>query len=443
MGRTSAPSVRGLPEELARAAREIAERLGAAGHRAWIVGGAPRNLALGAPVVDLDMTSSAHPDEVEELFARTIAVGRAFGTLIVLVHDEQVQLTTFRSEDGYTDRRHPDRVEYGSTLEEDARRRDFTCNAIYLDPLTDEIEDPEGGLEDLRQGRLRCVGDPRDRFREDGLRLVRMARFAAAYDLEVEPSVLAAARERVGSLAGVSAERVHHELELLFERPGTARALELLAAQELLGPMLFGVDAEGASASGAWAERPATARNLASLGAVGEAPGFALGMALLLAPEHHDDGARAEDRPGRRALERLRPSRAQQDAVLGIWSGLAELESLLADEASGERSRARRILLVRGRYWPSVARAARAQRAAAGRDAGPVEELERFAMGLDRAALFPAALLSSDDLAACGIERGPLWGEILREVERLQLDQRLAGRDDALAWLARRAQQVG
>jgi tRNA nucleotidyltransferase/poly(A) polymerase len=197
----------------------VAERLAGAGHRVWLVGGAVRDLALGRQPKDLDLASAAVPEEVERLFDRTVSVGREFGTVLVLAGGRELQHTTFRSESGYADRRHPDRVAYGSSLEGDARRRDFTCNALYLDPLADEFRDPEGGLEDLRAGRLCAVGDAAERFREDGLRLIRMARFAARLDLEPAPELVAAARAEAGALEGVSPERTLGELERIFSGP--------------------------------------------------------------------------------------------------------------------------------------------------------------------------------------------------------------------------------
>src|SRR5262245_13356451 len=169
------PTVAHLPGELARAARAIAVVLARAGRRGWLVGGAVRGLALGVEPRDADLATAATPDEIERLFPRTYAVGKAFGTVVVHSGAADVQVTTFRTESAYKDARRPDEVRFGTSLEEDAARRDFTCNALYLDPLSDEFRDPTGGLDDLELRRLRCVGDPARRFAEDGLRLLRLA----------------------------------------------------------------------------------------------------------------------------------------------------------------------------------------------------------------------------------------------------------------------------
>src|SRR5262249_31126723 len=153
----------------------------------------------------------------ERLFATTHAVGRAFGTVVVRSGELDLQVTTFRSETGYDDARRPSEVRFGTSLEEDAARRDFTCNALYLDPLTDELRDPTGGLADLAAGRLRCVGEPAARFAEDGLRLLRLARFAAQLGLTVEVGTAAGAAASLEALRGVSPERELNELTRMAE----------------------------------------------------------------------------------------------------------------------------------------------------------------------------------------------------------------------------------
>src|SRR5437867_2007197 len=188
------PTMEHLPLELARAARTVAGVLGTAGHRTWLVGGAVRDLALGIEPKDADLASAARPEEIEALFPSTHAVGRAFGTVVVRCGTADLQVTTFRAEAGYDDARRPSHVRFGTTLVEDAARRDFTCNALYLDPLNDEFIDPTGGLADLAARRLRCVGDPVQRFAEDGLRLLRLARLAAEHGLAIDQATHAGAR---------------------------------------------------------------------------------------------------------------------------------------------------------------------------------------------------------------------------------------------------------
>jgi tRNA nucleotidyltransferase/poly(A) polymerase len=401
------PRLEDLAPSSKRVAVAIAERLREVGQRAWIVGGAVRDLARGAHPVDIDMASAARPEEVEALFEHTVAVGKAFGTIVIHVAGGEVQLTTFRSERGYEDARRPDQVDFGATPEEDAQRRDFTCNALYLDPLSGEVLDPTGGLADLERGLLRCVGDPNARFEEDGLRLLRLARFAAANDLAVEPATLEAARTHAGALRGVSGERILEELRRLVEGPATARALRLLDELDVLRRALPGYE-----------DGP----RLAALERLPDRAGLPVVLATLLDPGDgdtaHVDG-----------LHPLHPSRALQVRLQQI----AQLRGRHEAAASSE-SRADRIRHVRSAAFADAAVVEHAL--SEGGRSDSVALLEEFAEGLSASDLSPEPLLTSGDLSDAGIPRGPRWGELLTVAETLQLDGALASREAALEWLA-------
>ncbi len=147
------------------------------GFEAYLVGGAPRDLLLSKRPQDWDVTTNASPDRVRGSFERTLSLGEKFGTIQVLINDYQVEVTTFRREGEYSDGRRPDRVEFTSSLSEDLSRRDFTINAIALDPLKKKLVDPFGGVRDLKRRLVRAVGDPEVRFQEDALRMLRFFRF--------------------------------------------------------------------------------------------------------------------------------------------------------------------------------------------------------------------------------------------------------------------------
>lgn len=446
------PAMQDLSAPLAHAARVFAERLARAGERAWIVGGAPRDLALGRPIHDLDMASAATPEAVEALGLRTFAAGRAFGTVGVLAGEVTIQHTTFRSEQGYTDARRPDVVQFGATLAEDASRRDFTCNALYLDPLTDEFVDPEGGLADLARGVLRCVGDARARFEEDGLRLVRLARFAAALELAPDPDVLAAARSARDALRGVSPERVLAELETLFARPRSARALALLAECDLLTRALPGVGEPwlGASSAEWWTPRARVhaelERALAAVagefaGAAGRPPGLALGLAALFGPAPGASAATRDVFPRARALDvvdALRVSRATRPSVSALWTLALALAPLDAPPAS----RAQRVRWLRDAEFTHAAALALAWRTAAELGPGATLALARERDALGAEGLTPAPFVGARELADSGVPRGPWWGKLLDEAETLQLDGAWPDADAARAWLARRAAEL-
>jgi len=421
--------MRDLPREWTAAARAIAERLAAAGHRAWIVGGAARDLALELVPEDVDMASPAPPAEVERLFERTYTVGRAFGTVVVHSAGRDVQLTTFRSESGYSDRRRPDSVRFGTDVAEDASRRDFTCNALYLDPLTDELQDPVQGLADLERRLLRAVGDPAQRFREDGLRLVRLARFCGAFGLEVDSAALAAARAERAALAGVSPERVAEELRRIFVRKGANRALRLLEELGLLDELFPGLPRSEAPLSRHWR----------ALEALAPVPGFEEGLSVLFDPKpggRHDE---AVSQPLSEALlDGLRPSREVRRTVIELWRLQADARNVLVLDAP---ARSTRIRLARHPLWSRVERLLRAWLAADGEPTAGLDELRRFAAHLTPTELQPPPLILSQDLMEAGIARGPRWHQLLAAAEELQLDGELATREEALAWLARQAAQ--
>jgi tRNA nucleotidyltransferase (CCA-adding enzyme) len=211
-----------IPDEVL----EIAGTLEQAGHEAWCVGGALRDVLLGQAHSDFDIATSATPAEVQALFRRTAAVGVKYGTIGVLDRRRVLhEVTTFRR-DVVTDGRHAV-VEYGVSLEEDLARRDFTINAIAYHPIRLEWRDPFSGLDDLRNGVVRAVGDPSERFREDYLRILRGIRFAARFNFAIEPATWAAACASAAGLANLSAERVREEW---FKGLRTARSVAALVS---------------------------------------------------------------------------------------------------------------------------------------------------------------------------------------------------------------------
>jgi putative nucleotidyltransferase with HDIG domain len=236
------------PGELARPAipDEVIDVLAAiatAGHEVALVGGSVRDALLGLPhTAEWDAATSAQPEEVVALYPSATWLNR-FGT-VTIGRDPAVEVTSYRSEGGYTDRRRPDDVRFGVTLEDDLSRRDFTVNAIAWLPIdlaarSGRLVDPFGGRADLERRLLRTVGEPRERFAEDALRLIRAALFAGRFEMTVDPPTEAAIVELAGTVASVSAERVRDELtRILFRDPHPSRALLLLERFGLLAVVL-------------------------------------------------------------------------------------------------------------------------------------------------------------------------------------------------------------
>lgn len=216
------------------AADWVIARLQKNGSIAYRVGGAVRDRLLGAFVQDVDVATDAQPGRVEALFRETYAVGADFGVIVVHTpHGVDVETATFRSESGYSDCRRPDAVSF-SDPETDVKRRDFTVNALFYDPIRETIIDYAGGLEDLRYGVLRAVGDPERRFREDCLRMLRAVRFAVRLDFSVEEKTRAAIPVLAPLLKSLSAERVFSELTKMLTGWHPERAFAMLMELGLL-----------------------------------------------------------------------------------------------------------------------------------------------------------------------------------------------------------------
>jgi poly(A) polymerase len=223
----------------------VARTLRGRGHEAYFVGGCVRDRLLGRAPKDWDLVTSATPDAIEALFPKTLAIGKAFGIVTVVGENgETVEVATYRADSPETaDSRHPASIAF-ATRGEDAKRRDFTVNALYMDPESGEILDTVGGKEDLEKKLVRAIGDPAARFREDALRILRAVRFSSVLGFAIEPATLAAAKDLCGLIERISRERVLEELtRALVESPKASDVLDALDATGLLGILLPEVSA--------------------------------------------------------------------------------------------------------------------------------------------------------------------------------------------------------
>ena len=221
-----------FPEE----AHQILGKLGDAGFEAFVVGGCLRDAMLGRPPKDWDVTTSASPEEIQKLFPDSFYENQ-FGTVGVKTGSKDpgvavIEVTTFRSDLGYSDKRHPDRIEFAKNIEEDLARRDFTINAMAHDGT--RLVDPFAGAKDLEDKVIRAVGEPNKRFSEDALRLMRAVRFATDLGFDIEESTQAAVREHAGLLEMIAKERIADELKKIIMTDHADRGIELLRKQELL-----------------------------------------------------------------------------------------------------------------------------------------------------------------------------------------------------------------
>ncbi len=431
-------------------ATSIVRRLREAGHTAYFAGGCVRDMVRGVEPRDFDIATSATPDDVQRLFAKTVPVGAQFGVVLVLEDGHQFEVATFRSDEVYLDGRRPTGVKFSSP-EQDAQRRDFTVNGLFYDPLTGDIIDFVGGRADIERKIVRCIGDAQQRFTEDKLRLLRCVRFASNLGYDIEPATFAAARELAGQINVVSAERIRDELIKILTRPNAGRGLELLDATGLLPEIL----PEIAAMKGV--EQPAefhpegdvfTHTGL-MLDALPANPSPVLALAVLL----HDVGKpptfeRAPDRirfndhdrigaeMTAQILERLRfPNDTIAKVVLCVAEHMrfqfvkemrpAKLKRILARET-----------------FPDELELHCIDCASSHRNLENYEFLKTKAAELPPEVLKPAPLLTGHDLLALGLTPGPLVGQILREAEEAQLEERLRSREEALAFARQRVGEL-
>ena len=406
-------------------AADVVFRLQKAGFTAFWAGGCVRDDLLGRTPADYDVATSARPEEVRAVFGRgrTLAIGAAFGVITVLGPRDagQVEVATFRTDEAYTDGRHPAGVVF-STPEFDAQRRDFTINGLFLDPVTGDVHDYVGGRADLAAGIVRAIGVPAMRFGEDHLRMLRAVRFAAAFGFALDGETRVAIETMRHLVTTVSAERIAAELRAMVSRPGRQRALELLAETGLAAEIL----PEVAPAAGHGGE--AAARWISAAAIVDALDEPELGTALAAMFEHagHD--------PLRRAAARLRLS--NREAKLAAW--LLDALAALGDGDSSES--------LASRPWSQVqpwlahddafllADLMRA-RAAGGRGKSDAAAWVTAQIARPRAELDPPPLLTGRDLMAAGVPEGKAVGEMLAGLRARQLDGEITSRDAALAWV--------
>jgi len=425
-----------IPAKQRQFAVEVVEQLRAGGFAAYWAGGCVRDQMLHRTPWDYDVATNAVPDEIRRLFGhrRTLAIGAAFGVITVIGPAEagQVEVTTFRRDAAYSDGRHPDRVVFSSP-EEDAQRRDFTINGMFYDPLAAEVIDYVGGQEDLRLKIVRAIGQPRERFTEDKLRMLRAVRFAAIFGFELEPATLAAIQEMAAEVTVVSAERIAGEIEIMLLDRGRARAVELLQRAGLLAAILPEIAGGGDRGQGAAAKDEENAgdepwrRTLALLEALAE-PTLPVALGALL----HGAGSpklaaevgkrwRMAKKPVERAEWLLENYRLLAEARRMPWS---RLQPLLIHEGIVE-------LLALGDALAKIGRL----------DAEEVAYC-RHRLAVPPAELNPPPLLTGDDLIARGVPRGKIYARMLREVRDAQLDGVVKNRDEALALVDRSLAEV-
>ncbi len=428
----------------------VARRLREAGYVAYFAGGCVRDMVRGVEPHDYDIATTATPDEVQKLFSRTVPVGAQFGVVLVLEEEQKFEVATFRSDDVYIDGRRPTSVRYGSP-EEDAQRRDFTINGLFFDPITNEIIDLVGGKQDIERKLVRTIGEPRQRFGEDKLRLLRAVRFAANLGFAVEERTFDALKEMAAQVQVVSAERIRDELIKIFTQPNAGRGLDLLAETGLLDQVLPEVAAmKGVEQPPDFhPEGDVFKHTRLMLESLPPNPSLVLTFAVLL----HDVGKpptferapdrirfNEHDRVGAELAEQiLRRLRFSNDEIAKIV--LCVREHMRMQFVKEMRpSKVKRIL---GREtFSDELELHRIDCEASHRNLENYEFLKAKAAELPPEVVKPTPLLTGHDLLALGLKPGPIIGQILREIEELQLGEELKSPAEALAFAKQRAAEL-
>ena len=434
-----------LSDSLSLAATKLVRRLRDSGFIAYFAGGCVRDALLRKQPKDIDIATEAEPDDVQKLFARTVAVGVKFGVVRVLEGGIEFEVATFRSDGVYLDGRRPVSVTFSSP-EEDAKRRDFTINGMFYDPLQDQVVDFVGGKSDLEHRLVRAIGDPNERFSEDHLRLLRALRFAAALDFEIEPATWKAVKENAHQITTVSHERIRDELVKILADPHRVRGLDLLDQSGLLQNILPEISRTHGC------EQPPQfhpegdvyvhTRLMLSLLPADVSPLLALSVLL------HDIGKpgtysfdeidqrirfNGHDQKGAEmAIEimtRLRFSNEEIDTVVEAIRN----HMVFKDTPNMRPAKLRRFM---GRpNFPLELELHRVDCLGSHGDLQTYDLLANKQKEFENEPIIPPPLLTGRDLIALGLKPGPRFGEILEAVQTAQLDGEVRDRAGALQLL--------
>jgi poly(A) polymerase len=448
-----------LSSSKAQHATRIVRALRESSYAAYLAGGCVRDLLLGREPADYDVTTSATPEEVMRLFPQTYAVGAQFGVVLVPVRGDApdgdrdnyaIEVATFRSDGAYSDGRHPDQVQFSSEARLDVQRRDFTINGLLLDPLTQEILDFVDGRRDLELGVIRAIGEPRQRFSEDKLRLLRAVRFAARFGYAIDPATFAAIRELAPQIHQVSQERIRDEILKMLTEGRARQAFELLDQAGLLEQVLPEIKRmQGVQQppqfhpeGDVWIHTlmlleglPAGGSKTLALGAllhdVGKPPTFRVAEDRIRFDEHAEVGTRM----AAEICRRFRLSNEETEQVCALVANHMRF---------GDVRRMKDSTLKRFFRLPRFDEHLELHRLDC---MGSHRGLELYEFAQERLRSMPAEqirpqpLITGDDLIAAGYAPGPQFKELLTAVEDAQLEGTIRTNEDAMELVNRLAQK--
>ncbi len=386
----------------------VVKRLRKAGFRALFAGGCVRDMLLKRRSTDYDVATNATPKQVNRLFRRVLLVGAKFGVAMVIHRNRMVEVTTFRSDESYSDHRRPDAVRFTSEAE-DARRRDFTINGMFYDPIAKKVIDSVGGQEDLQNRTVRTIGDPDARFAEDYLRMIRAVRFAVHLGFRIAPKTATAIRHHAPNITSISGERIFDELSkmlTLASAPDAMRKLEKLSLARAILPELF-------EKSETW---NITLRRVKAV-AKKRTVGLTLGAMLVDLPSATI----------RAIIRRWGASNDLRDELcfycqhLGDWRAAAEMPLC-------EFKR-----LMANPHFESLRSLWFFEERMDTRKKTQSRRIARRAAAIPKSRIAPPPFVTGSDLIRIGLTEGPRLGRILKRLYDAQLNEQVTSRRQALA----------
>lgn len=435
------------PRELANSICEVLQRNG---HQALLVGGCVRDLLLGRQPADYDVATDATPDKVLAFFPDGIAVGAQFGVILVPRDGWKVEVATFRSDVGYSDGRHPDRVEYSRAPFEDVQRRDFTINGLLMRHDTGEILDYVDGRKDLQAGVIRAIGEPDRRFAEDKLRMLRAVRFAARFGFEIEAATFSAIRRHAKEVTQVSPERIRDELTKLLTEGAARAGFELLDKTWLLPILLPEIAAmKGIQQPPEYhPEGDVWIHTLLMLEGIPQGASSTLAWGVLL----HDIGKPSTFRPvsetgdrirfdghvqvgermGEEILRRLRFSNDDTEQIVALIANHMKFK-----DVEGMRKATLKRFVRLPRFDEHLA-LHRLDCLSSHRNLESYEFVQRFLRETSSEQVRPERFLTGEHLIAMGFAPGPRFSEILAALEDAQLEGQIRNEDEAKSFVTSR-----
>jgi len=391
------------------AAIKIIRKLKSEGFQALLAGGCVRDMLMGRAAKDYDVATDARPGQVRKLFLRTLEVGAKFGVVIVLMKDKQVEVATFRAEKDYHDGRHPDKVTFTGPGE-DAKRRDFTINGMFYDPVEEKVIDYVGGQADLKKRIIRTIGEPGQRFAEDYLRMLRAVRFSTQLGFPIGRSTKAAICSLAVKIKQISGERISAELEGILTHPNRAKGASLLF-ETGLAQAIFGHFAK---------EQADAAVNV--LGKLRKRIDFPLSLAAFFS------NCKTEF-----ALENCRSVKLSRNQLRHIKFLLTNRDRLLDEKISLARLK---LILSEPYFWDLYELQRAIQKTRDDRKAlTPLIKLRRRIKALGDVELRPPPILNGHDLIGLGAASGPSLGQLSEEMYIAQLEGEIQTPEEAEKWV--------